>query len=135
MESSILNDVKAALGISSDESSFDAILIMHINTVFSRINQMGIGPLKCFSITDDTSKWTDFTIRLDMAPIKSYMFLKVKELFDPTASSQIAQAHDNVAKELEFRMHTLWDAYMNSDDKDIKAWIAANAGTTITFTI
>lgn len=129
MNKSILLSIKALLGITEQVEEFDGILIMHINTVFSEINQMGIGPKKCFKISSTSDVWSQFTPRLDMEPIKSYMYIKVKELFDPTANSQIAQSQTNVAKELEFRMHTLWDAYMKSEDPEIKSWVEANAGT------
>ena len=57
---SILTSIKKMLGIDADYKHFDADLIMHINSVFSILTQMGVGPTNGFSITDATEKWTDF---------------------------------------------------------------------------
>lgn len=126
MEGSILDDVKKLLGIPSDVEDFDKDIIICINTVFFEVNQMGIGPLKCFSINDKTSKWSDFSDRFDMEGFKTYMHLKVKMQFDPPANSQLAESYNNRIKELEFRIHSLWDRYMKSDVKSIKEWVDSN---------
>lgn len=87
---------------------------------------MGIGPLKCFKITGDNEKWEDFSDRLDMEPLKTYISLKVRMMFDPPANGQLETAYNNIIKELEFRISSLWDRYMNSDDEEIINWVNAN---------
>lgn len=126
MEGSILNDIKKLLGIPEDVEDFDKDIIISINTVFFSINQMGIGPLKCFSIQNKDAKWRDFSDRFDMEALKTYIHLKVKMLFDPPANNQLAESYNNTIKELEFRIHSLWDRYMNSDVESIKEWVNAN---------
>lgn len=125
-DKSILKTVKKLLGIPEDVKDFDKDIIIYINTVFSLVNQMGIGPLKCFSIIGDDEKWSDFSERLDMEQFKTYVYLKVKMLFDPPANSQLESSYNNTIKELEFRISSLWDRYMNSDDEEIKKWVDTN---------
>lgn len=125
-DKSILKTVKKLLGIPEDVDDFDKDIIIYINTVFSLVNQMGIGPLKCFSISGKDEKWSDFSERLDMEQFKTYVYLKVKMLFDPPVNSQLASSYNNTINELEFRISSLWDRYMNSDDEEIKNWVDAN---------
>lgn len=128
MENSILNDIKKLLGIPKDVEDFDKDLIIYINTTFSTVNQMGIGPIKCFKIENVNDKWEDFDKRLDMEQFKTYIYLKVKMMFDPPANNQLYTSYDNIIKELEFRIHSLWDKYMESDKASIKTWVEANKG-------
>lgn len=127
MEDSILNTTKKLLGIPSDVEDFDTDLIIYINTVFSNINQMGIGPTKCFKITGNTETWQDFDKRWDMELLKTYIYLKVKAMFDPPANNQLAESYDNIAKEQEFRLHSLWDMYMKAEEQSIKDWVEENS--------
>lgn len=126
MNDSILNTVKKLLGIPQDVDDFDNDLIVYINTVFSMVNQMGIGPLKCYKITNASDKWSDFDNRLDMEDFKTYMYLKVKMLFDPPANNQIMESYNKVIQELEFRIHSLWDMYMGSTEESIQNWVKEN---------
>lgn len=125
---SILATIKKLLGIPSDVKDFDNDIIIFINTNFARVNQMGIGPLKAFKITGDTEKWSDFDTRLDMEDFKTYMFIKVKMLFDPPANTQLTESYNNTATELEYRLHALWDNFMKSDKESIQEWVQANSG-------
>jgi hypothetical protein len=105
---SILGSVRKALG--SDEY-FDQDLILHINTVFSKLQQMGVGPEGGFSIDDDTSEWDKFTEDervLNM--VKSYMILQVRLLFDiSTASSSLVETMKQQSSELEWRLNSACD--------------------------
>ena len=105
---SILNSIKKVLGIAEDQDHFDADIIMHINSVFSVLTQLGVGPIEGFSIEDDLSTWSDFVeddrkIQL----VKSYMCLKVKLLFDPPLSSAVIASMERVASEFEWRLNTI----------------------------
>ena len=105
---SILGSVRRALG--SDEY-FDQDLILHINTVFSKLQQMGVGPEGGFSIDDDKSEWDEFTEDepvLNM--VKSYMVLQVRLLFDiSTASSWLIETMKQQSSELEWRLNSACD--------------------------
>jgi len=106
MNYSILNSVKKMLGLAEDYTPFDTDIILHINTVFSILFQMGIGSDTAFSITDSTSKWSDFLGDVDtIEMIKSYMYLKVRLLFDPPTTGGVKEAIENSVKELEYRIY------------------------------
>lgn len=107
---SILDLVKKDLGIQPDDTSFDPNIIMHINTAFSILTQLGVGPKAGFSIHDNTSVWTDFIpadSRLEC--IKSYVSKKVKQLFDPPTTGPLSEAHNKVLNELEWRINVMVD--------------------------
>jgi hypothetical protein len=103
---SILTSIKKLLGISEEYQHFDADLIMHINSVFLILTQLGVGPKDGFFIEDDSSEWSDFledATKLQM--VKSYMFLKVKLLFDPPLSSAVIEANNRMISEFEWRLN------------------------------
>lgn len=102
---SILTSVKKMLGISKEYEHFDDDLIMHINSVFLVLTQLGVGPREGFIIEDDSTEWLDFIedpTKLQMA--KSYMYLKVKLLFDPPLSSAVIDATNRMISEFEWRL-------------------------------
>lgn len=107
-KNSILLSVKKLLG---SDDYFNPDLIIHINTVFAKLTQMGVGPKEGFSIDDETSDWDEFT---DDDPllnmVKSYMVLQVKLLFDvSTASSYLIDTMKQQSSELEWRMNSYCD--------------------------
>lgn len=103
---SILKTIKKLLGISDEETHFDTDLIVHINSVFSTLRQLGVGPDKTFSIQDDTATWNSFIEDdADFNNIQTYMYLKVKLLFDPPVSSYVLSAMERQINELEWRMN------------------------------
>lgn len=103
---SILNSIKKMLGISEDYTQFDDDIIMHINSVFLNLNQLGVGPESGFSIEDDTAEWTDFIDdNVKLQAVKSYMYLKVKLLFDPPLSSAVTESMNRMISELEWRLN------------------------------
>lgn len=102
---SILTSVKKLLGIDEAYNHFDSDLIMHINSVFSILTQMGVGPANGFSITGNSEKWTDFADEPDkFSFVKSYMHLKVKLLFDPPLSSAVIESINRQISEFEWRL-------------------------------
>lgn len=109
MEQSILTSTKKILGIAEDYTVFDLDIITHINTVFSTLTQLGVGPAAGFMIEDESAEWSDF-IDVDTDPqynaVKSYMFLRVRYLFDPPSTSYLIGATENQIRELEWRLNT-----------------------------
>ncbi len=105
---SILGSVRKMLG--SDEY-FDTDIIIHINTVFAKLQQMGVGPAGGFTISDDEATWSSYTDDesvLNM--VKSYMFLQVRLLFDiSTASSYLVDTMKQQSTELEWRLNSACD--------------------------
>lgn len=106
MDDSILNTIKKQLGITEDYTVFDNDLIMHINSVFLTLNQLGVGPDEGFFIEGKTDSWTDYIDEgVLLNSIKTYVYLKVKLLFDPPGSSYAIDAINNIIKELEWRIN------------------------------
>lgn len=106
MQESILTSIKKLLGITEDYEHFDTDIIMHINTVFMILMQLGVGPTNGFSISDDSAVWGDFlTSNQQLEAVKTYMYLRVKMMFDPPQSGTVTQSTENLIKELEFRLN------------------------------
>ena len=109
---SILTSIKKLLGITEEYNHFDSDIIMHINTVFLSLKQLGIGPAEGFRIEDNKAKWDEY-IKVDDDPeklalqsaVKSYIHLKVKLLFDPPLSAAVQEIIKQSIKELEWRMN------------------------------
>ena len=104
---SILTSIKKLLGISDEYDHFDADIIMHINSVFMILNQLGVGPNEGFMIEDESATWEDFfTGRENLAAVRSYMYLKVKMLFEGhTLSASMIESIDRMTKEFEWRLN------------------------------
>lgn len=102
---SILTSVKKLLGIDEECTDFDIDIIIHINSVFVILNQLGVGS-KIFSIEDDTATWRDYLGEGydDLSFVKTYMYLKVKLLFDPPNGS-VLESYKKSIDELEFRIN------------------------------
>lgn len=112
MDESILTSIKKLLGISEEYTQFDNDIIMHINTVFMNLTQLGVGPSVGFYIEDDNASWSDFVDIENNAPlqaIKTYIYLKVKLLFDPPLSSSVIEAMNRQISELEWRLNVAVD--------------------------
>lgn len=110
MDSSILTSIKKLLGIAEEDASFDQDIIMHINTVFAILAQLGVGPTNGFSIEDDGAIWSDYlgnSTNLEL--VKSYIYMKVRSMFDPPTSSILADAMNKNISELEWRINTTVD--------------------------
>lgn len=102
---SILTSVKKMLGITEEYTHFDADLVMHINSVLTILSQLGVGPSGGFSIADAGAVWIDFIPEgSNLELVKSYMFQKVKLLFDPPLSSSVAEAMNRSIGEFEWRL-------------------------------
>lgn len=103
---SILTSIKKLLGIEEEYDHFDPDIIMHINTTFMTLTQIGVGPSEGFSIHDDSAVWTDFIPNINkLEAVKSYMYLSVKLLFDPPLSSAVATAMKQSKDEFEWRLN------------------------------
>jgi hypothetical protein len=95
------------LGIEAGHTFYDEAIIMHINAAFMNLNQLGVGPVEGFQIQDSTTEWSDFLSeekQLVLGYLKTYVFLKVKLIFDPPTSSFVLSAMDNNIKESEWRI-------------------------------
>ena len=112
METSILKSIKKVLGIALDDASFDQDVIMYVNSAFSNLQQLGLGPVDGFLIEDDTEVWDD--LEIDEVPIlsqlKTCVYLRVRMLFDPPATSYLQDAMNRQILEHDWRLNTLREA-------------------------
>jgi hypothetical protein len=103
---SILTSIKKLLGLDEDYTAFDADIIMHINTVFGILTQLGVGPSEGFFIEDDSAIWDDYIpddpVQRHM--VKTYIHKKVQLMFDPPDRGAVKEALNNVINELEQRL-------------------------------
>lgn len=107
MTDSILDSTKKVLNLNSDYTPFDQDIILHINSVFSTLNQLGVGPVDGFMIQDNIAVWSDF-LEGDhrFNNVKTYMYLRVRMLFDPPTLGYVVSAMQDQIKELEWRINT-----------------------------
>lgn len=106
MTESILTSIKKLLGIMEEDKSFDADLVMFINSAFSILAQIGIGPSSGYKIKDKNNTWSEFVPEEKaLETIKEYTFLKVKLVFDPPLSSATMTSYKETLRELEFRIN------------------------------
>lgn len=106
---SILDSIKKLLGIAEEYKHFDPDIIMHINSAFFTLNQLGVGPDEPFKIEDKSDTWDDFVSGQDVEAIKSYIGLKVRTLFDPPTNSSLLSAMNEQIKEFEWRLNVQVD--------------------------
>ena len=106
ISNSILLSVKKMLGIPPEHDQFDPEIIIHINSVFSILTQLGVGSDEGFSIKDSTASWSDYIPEgKAVEDIKTYMYLKVRLIFDPPQSSAAIDAMKQLASEFEWRIN------------------------------
>ena len=106
---SILTSIKKLLGITEEYEHFDQDLILHINSVFGILTQL-VGPVGGFHIKDKESTWKEFVSEdSKLETIKSYIYLKVKLLFDPPLSSAVMESTNRLISELEWRINVMVD--------------------------
>lgn len=107
---SILTSIKKLLGIAEDYEHFDQDIIMCINSAFSTLTQLGVGPAEGFRIEDESAEWSEFLkddFRLEF--VKTYIHLKVKMAFDPPLSSAVIESINRQISELEWRINVAVD--------------------------
>ena len=117
MEESILKSTKKILGLSEDYTPFDLDIITHINAAFSILDQLGVGPAGGFSIIDDSTLWGAYAAPPNQLHlIKTYVFLKVRSLFDPPATSFLISMYNEQIKEYEWRLNVFREYDLDPED-------------------
>lgn len=103
---SILTTTKKVLGLEAAYTAFDLDVTTHINAAFSTLNQLGVGPEDGFFIEDATEEWEDFDVPANQLNlVRSYVYLKVRMLFDPPHTSYLINATNKQIEEFEFRLN------------------------------
>lgn len=115
---SILTSIKKLLGIAEDCKDYDTDIIIHINTVFSTLNQLGVGPSEGFSIEDEYTTWSNFLPEADakrINSVKTYMYIQVKLLFDPPTNSSLIKTYENLIEKMEWRLNVAAEGGKNQN--------------------
>mgnify|MGYP003563861652 FL=1 len=108
MEGPILSSVKELLGISYEDESFDFEILMHINATLAILFQMGVDEAGDTPVIDITTTWRElFGDRTDLEMVKTYIYFKVKSMFDPPTNSAGLESLNRVMKEFEWRINNL----------------------------
>ena len=102
---SILTSIKKLLGPEESYDHFDTDIIIHINSALMVLNQLGVGPVEGFSISNKEAVWTDFVPEKNVEAVKTYVYLKVRLIFDPPQSSFLVAAIEKQITELEWRLN------------------------------
>lgn len=106
MNESILQSIKKLLGLDEFYNVFDQDILIHINSVFMILRQLGVGPEQGFRITGPSETWSDFTSDdIFVESVKTYMYLKIRLIFDPPQNSSLTQAMQSQIAELEWRLN------------------------------
>ena len=110
MEDSILKTIKKLLGLLQDDTSFDLDITTHINSVLSLLRQIGFTIADNFMVTSEAATWSELVgsvKHLDL--VRTYIYLRVRLLFDPPTSSFGLDSMQKQAAEFEWRLHVLTD--------------------------
>ena len=107
---SILDTIKKLLGPGQDQTYFDQDIIIHINTAIMTLTDIGVGPKEGFSITSSAEVWSDFIKDIkQFEAVKTYIYLKVKLIFDPPLSSSVIELYNKQINEIEWRLNSIVD--------------------------
>lgn len=112
---SILLSVKKLLGIDAEYTIFDPDLIIHINTAFAVLNQLGVGPEKGFMIEGESETWDEYITNYNFMMVKSFVFLKVRLLFDPPTNSFLIESMNRQLEEFTWRLEVESNKNSNND--------------------
>lgn len=122
---SILDSVKKNLNLAADYTVFDPDVILFINSVFATLNELGLGPAEGFAIEDNAATWDDYLAGdLRLNSVKTYIYLRVRMLFDPPTIGYLVDALEKQVKELEWRLNVVREA---------DAWVPGVPPTTPTY--
>ena len=104
---SILDSMKKLLGISNDYNHFDQDIIIHINTAFMSLRQIGVGPKEGFAIHGSKETWGDFLLDMKtLESVRTYLYLKVRLIFDPPTNSAVVEIFNKNINEIEWRLNS-----------------------------
>lgn len=105
MLDSVLLSTKQMLGISPEDTSFDVNVIMSINTALTILMDLGLTEVEDQIVTGDDMTWDELLgERTDIEYVKTYVYQKVKMIFDPPTSTAAIDAMQRSISELEWRI-------------------------------
>lgn len=115
---SILLSIKKLLGYTKEQTGFDEDIIMHINTAFFNLYKLGVGPKEGFSIVDDAALWTEFVSKdILLSASRSYVYMKVRLVFDPPSNSAVVDSIKKSISELEWLINNEVESSYNKKEE------------------
>lgn len=116
---SILASIKKLIGYDEADDSFDTDLIMHINSVLAILRQLGVGPSEGFRIKDESTTWDEFIPEEQfLDDVKTFVYLKVRLIFDPPQSSAMMDAMNRMLSELEWRINVAAEELISAEKEE-----------------
>lgn len=108
LDDSILATIKHMLGVTDEVTAFDEQIAAHINATFMTLRQLQvIDPDGYFTIHGESESWRDLIDDVRLAdPVRDFIYLRVRLLFDPPASSVVADAYNSRLAEVEWRLNS-----------------------------
>lgn len=117
LKDSILHDVKQMVGQEWDDTTFDLDIMTHINSVFLDLQQIGVGADEGFSISDYSTKWDEYLgDNKNLNTVKSYIFIRVRLLFDPPTNGFLVTSLEKQADKMEWRLMVQVDPPIESSE-------------------
>lgn len=112
----ILTEVKKLLGLDETYDAFDMDVVIHINSAFGTLHQLGVGPKEPFFITAEGNQtWAQFTQDRTLQSVKSYVFTSVRLIFDPPQDAHVRESMERLKTELEWRLNVAGDREPNEN--------------------
>ena len=112
MIESILISIRKQIGLDENCKDFDADLIIHINSAFMNLKQIGVGPDEGYSIQDTSEVWEDYIdtdanpeLKTLLSAIKTFIYLKVRLAFDPPQGGAVLEHMNKMLAETEWRIN------------------------------
>lgn len=106
LDDSILATEKKMLGLDVDYTPFDMDIIVHINSALMTLTQLGVGPKEGFMIAGYDETWSAFlTNNVNLEAVKTFVYLKVRMVFDPPTNSFVMDAMKRESEEIGWRLN------------------------------
>lgn len=131
---SIVASIKKMLGLNDDYTPFDTDVLIHINSSFLKLHQLGVGPKDGFTVSDYNQTWSDFEITpVMLGAVKTFVYLQVKMMFDPPANSYVMDAMKQQVEEIGWRLNVQAEStetfdWMDRDKKDRRSGSGGTSG-------
>lgn len=104
MSTSVLDDIKLFLGLDPEDDSFDVEILVHLNTGFAMLTELGVGPPEGVHITDRSTKWSDVYENPRLDHVRGIVGIHTRLLFDPPMNSFVTASLERLLEEMKYRV-------------------------------
>lgn len=133
---SILDSVKKVLGFDPEFTEFDLDVVMHINSAFGSLQQLGVGSDTGFIIQDNTILWSQYIsdlLYLNMA--KQFTYMSVRLAFDPPSTSFGILAIQKQLEELSLRINIATESLNPPTDPFLDSGVVVDGAQAVVFVV